>query len=252
MADNGSFCSEVKAALTARVPKRGCCRRTYRDTMEAFNSGSGVSKVIDGFRCNSCRAEFLRAAFVFCGSVTDPAKEYHLDFSFTDPAEAELVTSVLTAAGFAPGSTARRGRSILYYKNSETIGDILAYIGAVSAAFDIMNSRIVKDVRNNVNRLVNCDTANIGKALSASHKYIDAIEFLESSGAMAALPEELREAAELRRTYTQASLGELAGRCCPPITKSGMKHRLERLLAAADEVRNSSDVESDDMSASSK
>jgi len=100
-----------------------------------------------------------------------------------------------------------------------------------------MNSKIVKEIRNNANRLVNCDTANIEKAISASQKYVDAIDFIRLHGGLEALPAELYEAADLRITLPQASLSELASKCNPPITKSGMKHRLEKLLAAADDLK---------------
>lgn len=243
MTESTSFCTEVKDTLIQKESKRPCCRRTYRDSVKAFESPDILlpSAVVQAFRCDNCRNEFLRAAFIHRGSITDPKKEYHLEFSFSDDLEAETVTGVLEEAGFTPGITTRRGRKIAYFKSSETISDVLAYIGALTAAFDIMNNRIVKDMRNNVNRLVNCDTANIGKALSASHKYIEAIEYLDSCGITATLSDELKEAAHLRCKYTQASLGELASRCKVPISKSGMKHRLEKLLSIAKDAADAAE-----------
>ena len=131
----------------------------------------------------------------------------------------------------------RREKHVLYFKDNDTIGDLLAYLGATKAAFDVMNSKIVKEIRNNANRLVNCDTANIEKVLNASQKYVDAIDFIKLHGGLDTLPSELYEAAKLRIDFPQASLNELALKSNPPITKSGMKHRLEKLLSAADELK---------------
>lgn len=188
--------------------------------------------------CQGCLKHFLAASFVLRGSITDPEKGNHLDFAFDDEHELEAVERALCSAGFEPKRTHRATRTVLYFKDNEKIVDLLAYLGATKAAFDVMNAKIVNDLRNNTNRLVNCDTANIEKALSASRKYVDAIAFIREHGGIDSLPNELREAAQLRADFPQASLGELASRCSPPITKSGMKHRLEKLLGAAEELKS--------------
>lgn len=196
-----------------------------------------LSTIIENFKCENCTKEFLRGLFISYGSVTDPQKRYHLDFSFEQEDDSVIVSGILSNAGFYHGQTQRKGNHVLYIKDNDTISDFLAYIGAVKSAFDVMNTKIVKEVRNNANRLVNCDTANIEKAISASQKYIEAVEYIKSKGAFTALPGELREAAELRVTYIQASLNELAQKSQPPITKSGMKHRLEKLLSYSEELK---------------
>ena len=240
--NNKSFATVTKESLSKFEPKKKCCRKTFAKAMSSvlkINSDIvSLNSIIDSVKCDSCIREFLRAIFIACGNVTDPAKRYHLDFSFDSFENAQALVHVLDLAGFAAKISVRKNKFIVYFKDSDTISDILAYIGATTSAFEIMNEKIVKDVRNNANRLVNCDTANIGKAISASQKYIEAIEYIKSREALSTLPSEIREAAELRYTHTQASLNELANKCQPPITKSGMKHRLEKILSYAEELKS--------------
>ena len=120
--------------------------------------------------------------------------------------------------------------------------DFLAYIGASAAAFDIMNAKIVKEFRNSVNRQVNCDTANIEKQLEASKKYVDAIRYLTETGAITKLPENLQQTARLRLENEQVSLAELGNLCEPKVSKSGMKHRMEKLLEYAESIRKTEET----------
>ena len=180
-------------------------------------------------RCDGCVSCLIRALFLSYGSVTDPMKRYHLDFCFHTQEECDAAYQVLETAGFSLHHSERKGKPILYYKKSDDIEDFLAYIGASVAAFDMMNARIVKDFRNSVNRQVNCDTANIGKQLEASQKYIEAINALNESGNMNKLPENLRKTAILRVENSQLSLAELGHICEPQVSKSGMKHRMEKI-----------------------
>lgn len=236
-----SFGAQTKKLLLKLEPKKKCCRRIFELTKTAFENHSAdyvsLKEILNSEKCDSCHKEFLRAAFIYCGSVTDPSKRYHLDFTLISKDAAFLLAEALEAAGFEPKISRRNDKTVIYFKDSDTISDVLAYIGATTSAFEIMNEKIVKEVRNNANRLVNCDTANIGKAISASHKYIEAIEYIKSREAFSTLPAELREAAELRYNNTQSSLNELANKCQPPITKSGMKHRLEKILSYAEELK---------------
>lgn len=237
-----SYSASVKQNLAEAEIKKKCCRRMFADTLAAFDAVSCAERLSvlysETVRCDLCLKYFLSACFIARGSLTHPEKRNHLDFSFSDTDECELVFEALSRAGFEPKRTMRRERIVLYFKDNDTIGDILAYLGATRAAFDVMNAKIVNDIRNNTNRLVNCDTANIEKALNASRKYVDAVNFIKEHGGLESLPRELYEAAELRLMLPQASFGELASKCNPPITKSGMKHRLEKLLAASEELRS--------------
>ncbi len=235
-----SFNKETKAALYKIEVKKKCCKRTFSDTVAALTGEAGALNaraVLDNVRCENCTSEFLRAAFITAGGVTDPQKRYHLDFTVSEESDRDAIVDALDRVGFTAGTTRRKEKFVVYFKDNDIISDLLAFLGATSAAFEVMNSKIMKDVRNNANRLVNCDTANITKALNASQKYLEAIAFIRENGGLTALPSELREAAELREAHKQASLNELAGKCQPPITKSGMKHRLEKLFAHAEELK---------------
>ena len=236
-----SYSASVKEALTGAEIKKKCCKHTYSDTLKYFDKNTytefALQDVLDRVKCEKCQKEFLSAVFISRGSITDPEKRNHLDFSFSNEHDADTVEEVLRNIGFSPKHTMRREKHVLYFKDNDTIGDLLAYLGATKAAFDVMNSKIVKEIRNNANRLVNCDTANIEKVLNASQKYVDAIDFIKLHGGLDTLPSELYEAAKLRIDFPQASLNELALKSNPPITKSGMKHRLEKLLSAADELK---------------
>lgn len=235
-----SFCSEVKQSLIKNEPRKKCCTVTLTDTERILSEdgGSELKEAFERIRCDGCLKEFLKAAFIALGSVSNPEKEYHLEFAVKNESDFDTLALALEKSGFTPGKSCRRGKFLLYFKSNEAISDLLAFIGANKAAFDVMNTKIVKEIRNSANRLVNCDTANIEKAISASHKYIAAIELLAEHGVLTALPQELRETAELRIQFSQASLSELAAKSNPPITKSGMKHRLEKLLKAAEEVQD--------------
>lgn len=237
-----SYSASVKQSLAEAEIKKKCCRHMFSDTAAAFESEENTAEKLKALleraeKCDGCLRHFLAACFVTRGSMTDPEKRNHLDFSFSEDAESDVVFDALCRAGFDPKRTMRRSRAVVYFKDNDTIGDVLAYLGATRAAFDVMNAKIVNDIRNNTNRLVNCDTANIEKALNASRRYVDAVNFIKEHGGTESLPRELCEAAKLRLDFPQASLGELASKCSPPITKSGMKHRLEKLLAAAEELR---------------
>ncbi len=236
-----SFCAEAKEVLRRIEPKKKCCKRTFDDAVAAFGKDGSASytasDVLERKKCENCLKEFLRASFLEFGLVTDPEKDDHLEFSFSDPDTSLAVREALNESGFTPKESKRNGKTILYFKKNETIGDFLAYIGALPSAFDVMNVKLVREMRNETNRIVNCETANIKKAVESSQKYIDAIAYLDSVGALTVLPDELYEAAQLRMSNHQASLSELASKCSPPITKSGMKHRLEKILAFAEDVK---------------
>ena len=193
---NNSFCASVKGALEKLEIKKKCCKKTFYDTLKSLDKNQtatfSASDVLDKVKCDNCIREFLRASFISRGNVTDPEKRNHLDFAFSDENECEAVLSALESSGFTPGRSTRLKKTVLYFKDNDTVGDFLAYIGATKAAFDVMNSKIVKEVRNNANRLVNCDTANIEKAISASQKYVDAVNFIMSHGSLEALPTELK------------------------------------------------------------
>ena len=144
--------------------------------------------------------------------------------------------SIYHELGFEPKSASRNGNYILYFKSSEAIEDLLTTMGAPLAAMAVMNAKVEKDVRNSINRRVNCDTANLGKMVNASIEQIDAIKRLYASGAIEKLSDKLKMTAELRLNNPQASLAELAAMCSPPVTKSCLNHRLRKLQTLSDRL----------------
>lgn len=177
-----------------------------------------------------CKISFLRGAFMAGGSVTDPEKRYHLELATSHHHVSREVYSLLMELGFFPKSVARGGNSILYFKQSDYIEDVLTTLGAPVNAMRIMEAKVEKDLRNDVNRRVNCETANLGKAVDAAQEQLAAIRKLEESGAYAELPDKLRKTAELRKQNPEATLSELAQMQDPPLTKSAINHRMRKLL----------------------
>ena len=177
-----------------------------------------------------CQQAFVRGAFLSGGSVTDPDKRYHLEIVTPHLKVSDETYSLLLELGFSPKQTQRSGSSILYFKQSDMIVDFLTVIGAPVNAMKIIEAKMEKEIRNGVNRRVNCDTANVAKTVDAALQQITVIEQLQASGMLETLPEKLQEAARLRMENPEASLSELAALASPPISKPAMNHRLHKLL----------------------
>ena len=180
-----------------------------------------------------CRTAFLRGAFLAGGSVTDPEKRYHLELDTGHAQASREVAALLTEMGFLPHSVRRGGSSVIYFKPSEHIEDLLTTIGAPAAAMDIMTAKVDKEIRNGANRAMNCDMANVNKTIDAALEQKNAIQRLQENGRLERLPEKLRQTALLRLQYPEMSLSQLAEKCDPPVTKSCMNHRMRKLLEEA-------------------
>ena len=179
---------------------------------------------------------FLRGAFIACGIVADPNKEYHLEFSVGNKEKSNTLCRLINESGMNIKSSTRKGKSILYTKDSESISDILTFMGAMISSMEIMNAKIYKDLRNNVNRKVNCESANIEKTVSASRKQFEDIEYIEQTVGLGILAEELRPLAEIRRDNIELSLSEIGKML--GISRSGVYHRIKRITEIADRLRN--------------
>jgi DNA-binding protein WhiA len=191
------------------------------------------------FKCSSCEGCFLRAVFLMCGSVNDPEKSYRLELVFDEKSKGDEITELLCELGFIPKTSIRNGKYIIYFRDSEQIENFLTLIGAVNATFAVMNSKIYKEFVNNANRAANCDTANINKSLKANEKYISAIQWLIDTGSFDALSEQLKETANKRLEFKELNFEQLGKRFEPPISKSGMYHRLEKILEIYNKIRKS-------------
>ena len=183
-----------------------------------------------------CRAAFLRGAFLAGGSVTDPEKGYHLEFTTTHATVARETFALMhESLGFAPKSASRGGGQVLYIKQNEQISDCLAYLGASVAAMGMMEARLEKDLNNKVNRRCNCDDANISKVVEAAQEHLAACRTLRERGVFDKLPLKMQQAIIARENNPEASLTELAAMMDPPISKPAMNHRLKKLIAMAKE-----------------
>ena len=180
-----------------------------------------------------CRISFIRGAFLAGGSVTDPEKRYHLELATAHLSVSRETFSVLLELGFHPKETMRSANYINYFKQSEVMEDFLTTLGAPVSAMAIMSAKVEKDMRNDINRKVNCDSANADKIVSAAQEQLDAIRRIERAQGLRDLPEKLYETALLRVANPEASLSDLALLSDPPVTKSCLSHRLRKLAEIA-------------------
>lgn len=178
---------------------------------------------------------FVAGAFLACGSVVSPEKEYHLEFVMNELSLCnDLGLLFIDRLGIIGKYSERQSSFILYLKGSQNVEDVLTLVGAQMAALEIMNVEILKDVRNHVNRAANCAAGNAKKQNQTAQRQIEAIELIDSSeGGLAALPDDLRHLAELRMENPDMTLAELANEFDPPLSKSGINHRLARIEAYA-------------------
>lgn len=184
---------------------------------------------------DSARAAFLRGAFLAGGSVMDPLRRYHLELVTGHYTVSREMTALFHDMGFEPKDLARGGNYVIYFKQSDAIEDLLTTVGAPVAAMSVMSAKIEKGMTNLVNRKVNCDTANVNKAVEASAQVLADIRRLRESGRFDKLSDKLRETARLREENPELSLtelSELAG-----LSKSGLNHRLRKLSEIADSVK---------------
>ncbi|MBP1763546.1 MAG: sporulation transcription regulator whiA [Firmicutes bacterium] len=183
-----------------------------------------------------CRRSYLRGAFLGGGSVNKPEGNYHLELVTESGNFAETLVWAMKAFGLAARMTDRKNETIVYLKDGDAITTFLQVIGAHDALLQFENIRVVKDMRNQVNRLVNCETANLQKTVNASVRQIEKIRRIVQEKGLDTLPHTLREAAEIRLSYPEATLQELVDLLGGRIGKSGMNHRLRKLERIADEM----------------
>ena len=183
-----------------------------------------------------CISAYLRGAFLGGGSITDPQKSYHLEFDYKYKSQAEKLLDLLEKSGVMARVTERKSHSVVYVKEYEMIAGVLGLIGAGGAAMEIYNISAEKEIRNEINRQMNCENANMDRIASAYCRHLKAIETLKASPEYDNLPESLREAAEIRVKFPEDSLKDLGKRFDPPIGKSGVNHRLNRLIEIADSL----------------
>lgn len=186
-----------------------------------------------------CRRAYLRGVFLGSGSVSDPEKAYHLEFVTHDPTYAESLRDLINSYELNAKIVSRKQNTIVYLKEGDQIVDMLNIIGAHTALLAFEDVRIIKQMRNDVNRIVNCETANLNKTVDAAVRQIHAIETIRSTVGLSSLPDTLAEIAELRLENTDLTLTELGALLSPPVGKSGVNHRLKKLEKLAESIRKS-------------
>ena len=225
-----SFNSTVKDQLIETIPKKDCCK-------SAWSSGYELLPLEE--KCSKDGGYYLRGAFLHFGNISSPGRNFMLSFVMNDENDAETLEAVLESIGLPPKRSIRKGKPVLYYKASESIEDLLSYIGATKAALDIISEKVMSDVRNSTNRLCNAETANLDRIARAAAEQNEAIKIIQKHGAMHNLPAELRECAELRLANPDMSLTQLLGLLREPVSKSGLNHRFKKLVEIAEMLENS-------------
>jgi len=185
-----------------------------------------------------CAGAFLRGAFLACGTVTQPERGYHLEFVVPYKRLCTDMMKFMDELNLNPKYIIRKGNHVIYFKDSESIEDILAIIGAQDASLYVMGIKIEKDVKNKVNRKLNFEMSNISKTVDAANIQIEAIEYIVSKAGISSLPENLQKLAEIRLENQEASLSELGKLLNEPISRSGINHRLNRIVSIAEKMKN--------------
>lgn len=174
---------------------------------------------------------FIRGAFLAGGSVSDPEKSYHLEMTTSHISVSREAYSILLDMGFPPKEAKRSGSSMLYYKQSDAIADFCTWLGAPVTAMKIINAKVDKDMRNAINRKVNCDSANADKIVAAAHEQIQVIREIDQEIGLENLPPKLQAAAFLRIANPSSSISDLAKLAIPPVSKSTLSYRLNKLMS---------------------
>ena len=188
-------------------------------------------------RKECCKRSYLRGVFLGAGSLSDPENSYHLEIVTNSEEYSEALVQLMNAFGLDPHISSRKNNLVVYLKESEQIVDYLNIIGAHHALLELENIRIQKDMRNQVNRLVNCETANMNKTIDAAFHQTQNIELIAARLGFEKLSPQLRAVAEARLDNPEVSLKELGQLMDPPLGKSGINHRMRKLEEIAEQLR---------------
>jgi len=202
---------------------------------DLFNIHYGVP--VEVIKNENCKRAYIKGAFLGGGSISNPEKTYHLEFVTHDQDYANELSDLINSYKLNSKVIQRKNSFVIYLKEGEQIVDLLNIIGAHNALLELENIRIMKEMRNNVNRIVNCETANLSKTVNAAVRQVESIKLIESEIGLDRLPKNLKEVAKLRLAFPDESLKELGAMLNPPVGKSGVNHRLRRIEKIADELR---------------
>ncbi|HHY47573.1 MAG TPA: DNA-binding protein WhiA [Firmicutes bacterium] len=239
---------KISPDIVVRRPGTGAKTRTYLlripagagcdDALErlglkahVFNADDGIQPSLVQGRC--CRGSYLRGAFLSAGYVNDPVRGYHLEIVVDTRGYAEGIQLLLRSLGIKSGVAARKGSHVVYIKGSDAISSVLGIMGAHGALLRLESVRVDRGIKNEVNRLVNCDTGNLSRVVNASLRQVEAITLIRETSGLESLPPALREIARMRLQHPDASLRELGDMFHPRISKSGIENRLRRIMRVA-------------------
>jgi len=246
-----SFCTQVKDDLSLQNIKKKCCRLSLLFGLNYYDGSSEIDNVNELwqklkhefrnydipkdcesiFKCEECQRYFLRGIFFLFGSVSDiKTKSYQTELSIPNSCDTDIIENILGQYGLVPKITTRGERKVIYFRGNEEITDFLNVVGAYKVSDAFVNEKIKREFGSDANRVANCDFANIARTIACATEQINAINYLIESGLIDGISPTLKETAMLRLENQDVSLVELAAMHTPPITKSGVNHRLNRIM----------------------
>lgn len=203
--------------------------------LASLHTGVGADPGILEAYC--CKRAFIRGAFLGAGYMSQPGKGYHLEIYVESEEFAQFLAGLITEFGVRAGVVERRGRYVVYVKDGDGVVELLRVMEAPNALLEMENDRVLRSIRNDVNRLVNAENANVAKTVDASCRQVQDIELIDECIGLRKLPASLRQIAQARLDNPEASLTQLGQMVTPEITKSGVNHRMRRLASLADSLR---------------
>ena len=233
-----SFSQNIKDEILDISSRKKCCNDVQRMAeLLTEEQQVDISDLKTKVRNNTCcKKAFLRGAFLGTGCIVDPNTDYHFEITTKSKKNANIMLDVINnIIGFEAKLLKRSANLyVIYIKDSEQISMILSYLGASKSLLKYENIRVERSIKNNINRSINCETANLTKTISAAYRQISAIDKLDKNGVLDTLSEELKEICRLRKKYPEISLDALSKLCKIPITKSGVNHRLKKIIEMAE------------------
>ena len=231
-----SYSNKVKDLLRLKKERKKCCKSAFERGL-SINSKDvdNIDEIDTVYLCGNCKRAFLRGLFLSSGNISDPKAAYHFELVLHSENTALALKSVLDEENIFLKYVKRRKNHVLYLKSSEQIEDFLYYINAEKISFELMDVKILKDLRNNANRITNFENANLDKLSRASAEQISAVNSLIENGRFDLLPDELKQTAKLRLDNIEMSLQEIGEISEPAVTKSAIKHRMRKIIEFAGE-----------------
>lgn len=205
--------------------------------VESFNCGKYAEHINLISLDEQITWAYIKGIFLGCGSISDPSSDYHLEFSFKKREDAIFAQNMMSSLGFSPKRTVRRDNYIVYFKDSSAIEDVLAGVGAVKKCLELMDLKVIKDLRNRLNRRNNCETANIKRTVDVASAQIDSINYIIRKRGMDFLPDDLQRIAQFRLDNPEMSLKAMATELLGEFSKSGIDRRLKKIVNIAQEIK---------------